>query len=101
MHRIVLHCSIENAAYAKRRRPGEWVNFRPDHQVRVAYMSEGRSEVYQGDAALAGLLKARKAHVDLPALKSMIGGVIATPAGDRADDWIALVAPDADEAVKT
>ena len=43
-------------------------------------MSEGRGgEVYQGDAALAGLLKARKSYVDLPGLKAMIGGVVATP----------------------
>jgi Xaa-Pro aminopeptidase len=68
-------------------------------------MSEGTSgtrasEGYQGDAALAGLLKARKSYVDLPALKAMIGGVAAAPAGDRAEDWMSLVAPEPDEAVK-
>src|SRR5581483_4548833 len=55
---------------------------------------------YQGDAALAGLLKARKSYVDLPALKAMIGGVAAAPSGDRAEDWMTLVAPEPDEAVK-
>ncbi|HVO02715.1 MAG TPA: aminopeptidase P family protein [Candidatus Cybelea sp.] len=30
----------------------------------------------------------------------MIGGVAAAPAGERADDWISLVAPEANEAVK-
>jgi Xaa-Pro aminopeptidase len=63
-------------------------------------MAEGRTEVYQGDTALAGLLKARKSYVDVPALKAMIGGVAAAPAGDRAEDWMNLVAPEPDEAVK-
>src|ERR1700759_4423100 len=68
-------------------------------------MSEGTSakrggEAYEGDAALAGLLKARQSYVDLPSLKAMIGGVAATPAGDRAEDWMTLVAPEPDETVK-
>src|SRR5438552_1130021 len=64
-------------------------------------MSEGRSgEVYQGDAALAGLLKARKSYVDLPGVKAMIAGVAAAPAGDRAEDWMSLVSPEPDEAMK-
>src|SRR5690348_10954519 len=64
-------------------------------------MAEGRSgEVYQGDAALAGLLKARKSYLDLPAVKAIIAGVAAAPAGDRAEDWMALVAPEPDDAMK-
>src|SRR4051812_7039164 len=59
-----------------------------------------KGETYQGDATLAGLLKAQRAATDLQGLKAMIGGVAAAPGGDRADDWIDLVAPGADEAMK-
>ena len=58
------------------------------------------TDTYRGDAALAGLLKERKSYVDLPGLKAMLPGVEAAPAGERADDWMALVAPDPDDAVK-
>lgn len=60
----------------------------------------GKTEAYRGDAALAGLLKEQRALVDVDALKAMIPGVAAAPAGDRADDWINLVAPQPSEAVK-
>jgi Xaa-Pro aminopeptidase len=64
-------------------------------------MSNGPiGEAYQGDAALAEVLKARKSYVDLPSLKAMIAGVAAAPAGDRAEDWMTLVAPEPDETVK-
>jgi Xaa-Pro aminopeptidase len=61
----------------------------------------GGSEAYRGDAALAGLLKERKSYVDLSGLKAMLPGVAAAPAGERADDWMTLVAPDPDDAVKS
>ena len=65
-------------------------------------MQEGRkTEAYQGDAALAGLLKEQRSFIDLESLKAMIPGVAAAPSGDRADDWIDLVAPEASEAVKS
>jgi Xaa-Pro aminopeptidase len=64
-------------------------------------MADGRTgEAYQGDAALAALLKERKSYFDLSGVKALIGGVAAAPDGDRAEDWMALVAPEPDEAVK-
>ena len=54
-------------------------------------MQDGRkTETYQGDAKLAGLLKEQRSFTDLDGLKAMIAGVAAAPAGDRADDWISL-----------
>ena len=59
-----------------------------------------KTETYQGDANLAGLLKEQRSFTDIDGLKAMIAGVAAAPAGDRADDWINLVAPEASEAVR-
>jgi Xaa-Pro aminopeptidase len=59
-----------------------------------------KTETYQGDAALAGLLKEQHSYTDLEGLKAMIGGVAAAPGGDRADDWISLVTPEPNEATK-
>src|SRR5689334_9609213 len=65
-------------------------------------MQDGRkTEAYQGDAKLAGLLKEQRSFTDLEGLKAMIAGVAAAPSGDRADDWVSLVAPEPSEAVKS
>jgi Xaa-Pro aminopeptidase len=64
-------------------------------------IQDGRkTEAYQGDAKLAGLLKEQRSFTDLDGLKAMIAGVAAAPSGDRADDWVSLVAPEPSEAVK-
>jgi len=64
-------------------------------------MQDGRkTEAYQGDAKLAGLLKEQRSFTDLDGLKAMIAGVAAAPSGDRADDWVSLVAPEPSDAVK-
>jgi len=64
-------------------------------------MQDGRkTEAYQGDAKLAGLLKEQRSFTDLEGLKAMMAGVAAAPSGDRADDWISLVAPEPNAAVK-
>ena len=59
-----------------------------------------KTETYQGDAKLAGLLKEQRSYTDLDGLKAMIAGVAAAPSGDRADDWINLVTPEPTDAVK-
>ena len=54
-------------------------------------IQDGRkTETYQGDAKLAGLLKEQRSFTDLEGLKAMIAGVAAAPSGDRADDWVSL-----------
>jgi Xaa-Pro aminopeptidase len=64
-------------------------------------VQDGRkTETYQGDKALAGLLREQRSFTDLEGLKQMIGGVAAAPDGERADDWMSLVAPTPSEAVK-
>jgi Xaa-Pro aminopeptidase len=55
---------------------------------------------YQGDEALAGLLKKSGATADLRQIRGLLAGVIAAPEGERPDDWIGLVAPTADEATR-
>jgi Xaa-Pro aminopeptidase len=49
------------------------------------------TEVYQGDTALAGLLREQRAFVDFEGLKALMPGVLAAPASERADDWMSLV----------
>ncbi len=49
-------------------------------------------ETYQGDEALAGLLKKHHSHVNLTMLGEIMAGVEAAPADERADAWIDLVA---------
>jgi Xaa-Pro aminopeptidase len=67
----------------------------------MAGMQDNRkTETYQGDATLAGLLKEQRSYTDLEGLKAMIGGVAAAPGGDRADDWISLVAPEPSDTTK-
>jgi len=62
---------------------------------------DGQKNVaYQGDAALAGLLREQRSFTDLAGVKALIPGVAAAPAGERADDWMALVAAEPSEAVK-
>jgi Xaa-Pro aminopeptidase len=58
------------------------------------------TETYQGDASLAGLLRAQQAYVDFEGLKAMLPGVLAAPPSERADDWMALVAAKPDAATK-
>ncbi len=52
---------------------------------------------YQGDEALAGLLKKAGVNPDLGQIRGILAGVIAAPEGEHPDDWIGLVAPAADE----
>ncbi|WP_374384322.1 aminopeptidase P family protein [Dongia sp.] len=49
-------------------------------------------ETYQGDEALAGLLKKHQAHLNINALTELLPGIAAAPAGEKADAWIDLVA---------
>ena len=49
-------------------------------------------ETYQGDEALAGLLKKHQAHVNLTNLAALMAGVEAAPADERPDAWVDLVA---------
>lgn len=49
-------------------------------------------ETYQGDDALAGLLKKHQSHVNLTMLAEIMAGVEAAPADERPDAWIDLVA---------
>ena len=58
------------------------------------------SEPYQGDEALAGLLKKHKCYVDLAGLKALIEGVVAAPEAELAEDWVNLVAPEPTPAIK-
>ncbi|HEX3065022.1 MAG TPA: aminopeptidase P family protein [Dongiaceae bacterium] len=55
---------------------------------------------YQGDEALAGLLKKSGLTTDLRQIRGLLAGVIAAPEGEHPDDWIGLVAPSADEPVR-
>ncbi|HEY2890444.1 MAG TPA: aminopeptidase P family N-terminal domain-containing protein, partial [Dongiaceae bacterium] len=55
---------------------------------------------YQGDEALTGLLKKSGLATDLRQIRGLLAGVIAAPEGEHPDDWIGLVAPSADEAVR-
>src|ERR1700674_2518144 len=57
-------------------------------------------QAYQGDEALAGLLKKSGAAADLRQIRGLLAGVIAAPEGERPDDWIGLIAPTADEPTK-
>jgi Xaa-Pro aminopeptidase len=67
----------------------------------MAGTPDGRkNESYQGDAVLAGLLRESRPYTDLDGLKALIPGVAAAPAGERADDWISLVAAAPSEAAK-
>lgn len=58
------------------------------------------SEPYQGDEALAGLLKKHKCYVDLAGLKALVEGVVAAPEAELTEDWMSLVAPDPAPAIK-
>ncbi|HEX9466022.1 MAG TPA: aminopeptidase P family protein [Alphaproteobacteria bacterium] len=52
-------------------------------------------DTYQGDAALAGLLKKAGSRYDVPAVRDLIAGVLATPeSAVEPDAWLALVAID-------
>ena len=55
---------------------------------------------YQGDEALAGLLKKSGVAADLRQVRGLLAGVIAAPEGEHPDGWIGLVAPSADEPTK-
>jgi Xaa-Pro aminopeptidase len=55
---------------------------------------------YLGDEALGGLLRKAGLRVDLTQIRGLLAGVLAAPEGERPDDWISLVAPAADAAVK-
>src|SRR4051794_16432371 len=59
---------------------------------------DGRSacrEKYQGDAALAGLLRKADARYDVAGVRDLIAGVLAAPEpAVDADAWVALVAAD-------
>ncbi len=57
-------------------------------------------QAYQGDEALARLLKKSGAAADLRQIRGLLAGVIAAPEGERPDDWIGLIAPAADEPTK-
>ena len=57
-------------------------------------------EPYQGDEALAGLLKKHKCYVDLAGLKALVEGVVAAPEAELAEDWVNLVAPDPSPAIR-
>lgn len=48
-------------------------------------------ETYQGDEALAGLLKKHQAHVNLTKLAELMPGIEAAPAGELPAAWIDLV----------
>jgi Xaa-Pro aminopeptidase len=52
---------------------------------------------YQGDKALAGLLKKSGVSTEIQQIRGILAGVIAAPEGEHPDDWISLVAPAADE----
>ena len=47
---------------------------------------------YQGDEALAGLLKRHQAHVNLGALTDILPGILAAPDGEMPNAWMDLVA---------
>jgi Xaa-Pro aminopeptidase len=49
-------------------------------------------ETYQGDEALAGLLKKHQAHLSVNALTELLPGIGAAPAGERPEAWVDLVA---------
>src|SRR5262249_51413325 len=52
---------------------------------------------YQGDEALAGLLRKSGVTSDLGQILGVLAGINAAPEGEHPDDWIGLVAPTADE----
>jgi Xaa-Pro aminopeptidase len=58
----------------------------------VTSPDSGCRETYQGDDALAALLKKHQAHVNLTMLADLMPGVAAAPADERPDAWIDLVA---------
>jgi Xaa-Pro aminopeptidase len=51
---------------------------------------------YPGDAALARLLARARAGMSVAAVKDLVAGALAAPAGFDVEGWIALVVPDAE-----
>lgn len=58
----------------------------------VTSPDSGCRETYQGDEALAGLLKKHQSHVNLTNLAELMAGVDAAPADERPAAWAELVA---------
>jgi Xaa-Pro aminopeptidase len=48
---------------------------------------------YDGDAAMAALLKESGSWLDINTLRHLVAGVVSAPKGERPKDWMALVAP--------
>ena len=48
---------------------------------------------YDGDAAMAALLKSSGSRLDINKLRYLVAGVVSAPRGERPKDWMALVAP--------
>src|ERR1700675_2466205 len=57
-------------------------------------------EAYRGDEALAGLLRKSGYPADLGQIRRLLAGVVAAPEGEHPEDWIGLVAPEADPACR-
>jgi Xaa-Pro aminopeptidase len=48
---------------------------------------------YDGDAAMAALLKSSGSRLDINKLRHLVAGVVSAPRGERPKDWMTLVAP--------
>jgi Xaa-Pro aminopeptidase len=60
----------------------------------------GMNEQATGSQAAALAVKYLKINMSLSEFEQFLDGAVAAPEGERRDDWIALVAPDADDAAK-
>src|SRR5690349_15317781 len=55
---------------------------------------------YEGDAAMATLLRSSGSRLDINKLRHLVAGVVSAPRGERPKDWMTLVAPSPDPALE-
>ena len=55
---------------------------------------------YDGDAAMAALLKSTGSGLDINKLRYLVAGVVSAPRGERPKDWMGLVATDRSPALE-